>query len=431
MKNLEKLIALLKRRGFIFQSNEIYGGISGFYDWGPLGNELKFNLKQYWWQKIVKERDDVLGISSSLINLRKMLLASGHLTGFADELVECPYCQKRFKLEELKKDEIGFLCLNCQKKFKSEVKKFNLMFKTFVGAVEDEANEVYLRPETAGGIFLNFKNVLKTYRVKIPFGLAQIGKSFRNEINPRDFIFRLREFEQMELEYFVKPEEAERYFNYWLEERFKWYENLGLKNIRLKEQLPEERAHYSKRTVDIEYEFPFGWGEIEGIANRGNFDLKQHIEFSKEDLTYFEEETKEKFIPYVIEPSAGVERILLAVLLESYAEEGDRVILKLPYRLAPYKIAVFPLLANKKELVDLAKKVYLKLKKYFNVYFDDRGNIGKRYYYQDEIGTPFCITVDFESLKNQDVTIRDRDTMNQIRVKISAIKDFLVKKFVI
>lgn len=429
MTNLDKVIALLKRRGFIFQSSEIYGGISGFYDWGPLGNELKFNLKQYWWQKIVKEREDVFGISSSLINSKKMLLASGHLSNFNDQLVECLDCHKRFKLEELKKEDDMFICLNCNKRFKTEVKSFNLMFKTFIGAVEDEASEGYLRPETAGGIFTNFRNILKTYRVKIPFGIAQIGKSFRNEINPRDFIFRLREFEQMELEYFVKPEEAEKYFNYWLEERFKWYQDLGLKSIRLKEQAPEERAHYSKRTVDIEYKFPFGWGEIEGIANRGNFDLKQHIEFSKEDLTYFEEETRERYIPYVIEPSAGVERILLAILLEAYSEEGERVVLKLPFRLAPYKIAVFPLLANKKELVDLAKKIYLDLKKYFEVYFDDRGNIGKRYYYQDEIGTPFCITVDFDSLTNNDVTIRQRDNAKQIRVGINSLLRFFQDNF--
>ncbi len=425
MVDLEKIIALAKRRGFIFPSSEIYGGLAGFYDWGPLGQELKFNIKQLWWQKIVKEREEVVGISTSIILNSKVWAASGHLSGFSDALVECPFCHKRFKAEELKKKDNDFICLECQRTFQTEVRNFNLMFKTYVGAVEDLATVAYLRPETAGGIFINFKNVLQTTRLKIPFGIAQIGRAFRNEINPRDFVFRTREFEQMELEYFVKPEQADDFFNYWVEQREKWYHFLGLKKIQLNEQKPEERAHYSRRTIDIEYEFPFGFGEIEGIANRGDFDLKAHQEFSGKDLGYFDEDKKETYLPYVIEPSAGVERIALAVLCEAYAEEGERVILKLPPKLAPYKVAVFPLLANKEPLIKLARSVFNDLKKEFMVVWDERGNIGKRYYAQDEIGTPFCVTIDFESLEKNDVTVRFRDSMKQVRVKIKVLKDYL------
>mgnify|MGYP001118829021 CR=1 FL=1 len=428
MNLLEKVFSLAKRRGFVYPSSEIYGGLAGFYDWGHLGNELKFNIKQAWWREMVLLRDDVVGLSASIIMNPKVWEASGHLSGFSDKLVECSKCRKRFKAEELKQQKDFFVCNACGEFFKSEPRHFNLMFKTFVGATEDTASVVYLRPETAGGIFVNFKNVLQTNRLKIPFGIAQIGKAFRNEINPRDFVFRTREFEQMELEYFVKPGTDEKYFKEWVEKRFEWYQELGLKNIRLHEQKPEERAHYSKATIDIEYKFPFGWQEIEGIANRSDFDLKAHMKMSGKDLSYFDEETKEQYIPYVIEPSAGVERIALAVLCEGYCEEKERVILKIHPKLAPYKVAVFPLLANKEKLVNLARSIYSDLKTEFMTVWDDRGNIGKRYYSQDEIGTPFCITVDFESLENNDVTVRDRDTTKQVRVKISELKEYFKSK---
>jgi glycyl-tRNA synthetase len=303
-----------------------------------------------------------------------------------------------------------------------------MMFKTFVGPAEDTASVAYLRPETAGGIFVNFKNVLSTNRLKIPFGIAQIGKAFRNEINPRDFVFRTREFRQMELEYFVKPGEDKKYFDEWVEKRLVWHKSIGLKDVRKREQTKEERAHYSKATTDIEYKFPSGWQEIEGIANRGDFDLSAHTKASGEDLSYADEETKEKFIPYVIEPSAGVERIALALLCEAYHEEKDRVVLRFNPGMAPVKAAVFPLLANKPELVKLARGVYENLRKEHTVVWDDRGNIGKRYYSQDEIGTPFCITVDFDSLEKDDVTVRDRDTTKQERVKIKELKNYLAEK---
>ncbi|MDI6820553.1 MAG: glycine--tRNA ligase [Patescibacteria group bacterium] len=429
----EKITSLAKRRGFVYPGSEIYGGLGGFYDFGPLGVELKFNIKQAWWRDVVQFRDDVVGLSAAIIMNPKVWEASGHVSGFSDSFLECTKCRKRFKIEELEQEkEKKFICASCGEIFEGKVRKFNLMFKTSIGSTEDSASVAYLRPETAGGIFVNFKNVLDTMRVKIPFGIAQIGKAFRNEINPKDFIFRTREFEQMELEYFVKPGEDEKYFEEWLERRLEWYRSIGLKNIRTYEQAKEERAHYSKRTVDIEYKFPFGWQEIEGIANRGDFDLKAHIKVSGIDLSYFDEEKKEKFIPYVIEPSAGVERIALALLCDVYHEEeldsGDkRIVLKLHPKLAPYKIAIFPLLANKEKLVELARRVFNKLKEEWFCAWDDRGNIGKRYRAQDEIGTPYCVTIDFDSLEKDDVTVRDRDTMKQERIKIKDLKDYFSK----
>lgn len=432
MEGLEKITSLAKRRGFVYPGSEIYGGLSGFYDFGPLGVELKFNIKQAWWSEMVQMKDDIKGLSSAIIMNPKIWEASGHLSGFSDLLVECPKCHKRFKTEDLTKKGDSFVCPECDNTFQSKARQFNLMFKTFVGPAEDSVSAAYLRPETAGGIFVNFKNVLDTTRLKIPFGIAQIGEAFRNEINPKDFIFRTREFEQMELEYFVKPEEADRYFKEWVETRFDWYQTLGLKNIRKREQAKEERAHYSKATVDIEYQFPFGWQEIEGIANRSDFDLKAQMKFSGKDLNYFDEETKEKFVPYVIEPSAGVERIFFALLCEAYAEEQiakneKRIVLKLNPQLAPYKVAVFPLLANKPKLVELARSIYKNLKKDFAVAWDDRGNIGKRYFSQDEIGTVLAVTVDFQSLEDQTVTLRDRDTTKQIRTSTSELKEVIKK----
>ncbi len=420
---MEKIVSLAKRRGFVYPGSEIYGGFAGFYDYGPLGVLLKNNIKRAWWREMVELRDDVVGLDSAIIMNPGAWKASGHLSGFSDVLIECPLCNKRFKREEIEKK-----CPECKADLSAliseETRSFNLMFKTFVGSAEDTTSMAYLRPETAGGIFMNFKNVVDTMRVKIPFGIAQIGKAFRNEINPKDFIFRTREFEQMELEYFVKPGEDEIIFKEWVKARINWYKKIGLKNTREKKQPKEELAHYSKSTTDIEYEFPFGSQEIEGVANRGDFDLKAH------KLSYFDEETKKDFIPFVIEPSAGVDRIFLALLCEAYAEEKERIILKLSPQLAPYKVAVFPLLANKPQLVELARKIYKDLKEDFVVAWDDRGNIGKRYYSQDEIGTPFCITVDFESLEKKDVTVRARDSMKQARVKISELQEHLKERLV-
>lgn len=450
---LEKITSLTKRRGFIYPGSEIYGGLAGFYDWGPLGVRLKWEIQYSWWRHTVQLRDDMVGVSSAIIMNPKAWEASGHVGGFSDLLIECPKCHRRFRvedlplfsLEEIEKilEEEGTIGIpdvlksqgeefrrkwrrcECGGVIKESSRQFNLMFKTHVGSVENSSSLAYLRPETAGGIFVNFKNVVDTMRVRIPFGIAQIGKVFRNEINPKDFIFRTREFEQMEVEYFVKPGDDKKYFKEWVKRRLDWYKLIGLKNIKRREVSAEERAHYSKETVDIEYKFPFGWQEIEGIANRGDFDLKAHAKASHTDLSYFDEETKERYVPCVIEPSAGLERIAFAVLCEAYTEEKKRIVLKLHPRLSPYKVAVFPLLANKPKLVKLAREIYKDLKKEFVIAWDDRGNIGKRYYSQDEIGTPYCITVDFDSLEKKDVTVRDRDSMKQERIGISELKNYL------
>jgi len=435
---MNKIIALSKRRGFVFPSSEIYGGLANTWDFGPLGVELKNNLKKYWWDKMVKERDDIVGLDSAIILNPKSWQASGHLSSFSDPLVECKKCHARFRFDYLKEGKYGEIkledgypqCPLCGGEL-TEEKKFNLMFKTYFGPAEETAYIVYLRPETAQGIFLNFKNILDTTRKKIPFGVAQIGKAFRNEITPSNFIFRTREFEQMELEYFVNPKEDKIWFEYFKKERMNWYLSLGIKqeNLRFRKHEKNELAHYAKEAVDIEYRFPFGWQELEGIANRTDYDLKNHQRYSGIDLRYYDEKTKEKYLPYVIEPSGGVERSILAVLTDSYAEEKDRVILKINPKLAPYKVAVFPLLANKPELVKLAHQIYDDLRKNWpwKAVFDSRGNIGGRYYSQDEIGTPYTITVDFESLEKKDVTIRDRDTTKQVRVKIKVIKEWLDK----
>lgn len=450
---MEKIVSLAKRRGFIFPGSEIYGGLAGFYDFGPLGTELKFNIKQAWWKANVLERDDVVGLSAAIIMNPKAWEASGHVAGFSDPLVECKKCHHRFRTDVLAEKfrethpeliyedsrssdylqkffgSYDVLCEECGTSLRNQVsRQFNLMFKTFVGPVEDSSSIAYLRPETAGGIFVNFKNVLDTMRVKIPFGIAQVGRAFRNEINPKDFIFRTREFEQMELEYFVKPGGDEVAFRDWIDARLQWYKRIGLQSVRVQEQSVEDRAHYSKGTVDIEYEFPFGWKEIEGIANRGDFDLSQHAKHSGEDLSYFDDESKEHFLPYVIEPSAGVERIMFALLCDAYTEEEDRVVLKLDPRLAPYKVAVFPLLRNKPELVEKAHSIYQGLKKHFMVAWDDRGNIGKRYYSQDEIGTPWCVTVDFDTLEKDTVTVRDRDSMQQERIRVAELEAYFKEK---
>ncbi len=445
---MDKIVSLCKRRGFIFPSSEIYGGLANTWDFGPLGVEMKNNIKKAWWKNIVLGRDNIVGLDSVIIMNPKVWEASGHVSGFADSLVECKSCHTRFRADDLMKGKYGEVsmkdgyphCLLCGGEL-TEEKKFNLMFKTFFGSVEDKAHLVYLRPETAQGIFINFKQIAITSRQKIPFGIAQIGKAFRNEITPGNFIFRTREFEQMELEYFVKPKEDKKWYKYWQKERIKWYEDLGLKknNLQLREHSKEELAHYAKSCADIEYRFPFvneeGWGELEGIANRTDYDLKNHTEHSGKDLKYFDEETKENYLPYVIEPSAGVERSLLAFLLDAYQEEQDkngekRIVLKLHPQLAPIKLAVFPLLKNNQDLVNLAQEIYqkLRLKLNFPLDYDEIGSIGRRYRRQDEIGTPWGVTVDHQSLEDKTVTIRERDTMKQKRIKIEEIENFVVEK---
>lgn len=404
---MDKVVSLCKRRGFVFPGSEIYGGLANSWDFGPLGVELKNNIKNLWWKKFVHERDDIVGLDSAIIMNSRAWESSGHLKEFSDPLVECKKCHRRFRADQLNSQK----CPECKGEL-TEEKQFNLMFKTNLGSTEGD--DVYLRPETAQGMFVDFKNVLDTSRKKLPFGIAQTGKAFRNEITPGNFIFRTREFEQMEIEYFVKEKDWERDFEYWKEEMLNWIKEIGINKIEAVEIPKEDLAHYSKRTIDFEYEFPFGKKELYGLAYRTDFDLKNHFK----EAPYQDAETGEKLYPHVIEPTFGVERSVLAVLCDSYFEEENRVILKLKPKLAPFKAAIFPLLANKPELVNFARKVFDDLKKDFNIAWDDRGNIGKRYYAQDEIGTPLCVTIDFESLENNDVTIRDRDTAKQERIKI-------------
>jgi glycyl-tRNA synthetase len=418
MVDLDTLYSLCKRRGFVFPSSEIYGGFGGFWDYGPLGVELKRNIRDLWWRTIVQERDDIVGLDSSVIMNPRTWVVSGHLKEFVDRLVECKQCRQRFKEEDVS----GTACPNCGGVL-AEARLFNTMFKTFVGPVEEDASVAYLRPETAQGIFVNFKNVLTTSRKKLPFGIAQIGKAFRNEITPGRFIFRLREFEQMELEYFVRPGTDEEWFRYWIQHNVDWFVKYGVRpeDLKIYEVPPAERAHYSKSTADVMFKYPFGWAELMGIANRTDFDLKQHAAGSGEDLTYFEDEATTRFLPYVIEPSVGVERPFLAFLLSAYHEEpdkdGTRIVLKLHPRLAPYKVAILPL-SRKEPLVEKARGVWASLRPHLMTTYDDSQSIGRRYRRQDEIGTPWCVTVDFQSLEDDAVTIRDRDSMSQDRVPI-------------
>lgn len=419
---MEKIVALCKRRGFIFPGSEIYGGLANSFDYGPLGVELKNNIKQLWWKKFVQERDDMVGIDAALIMNPKVWESSGHLKNFSDPLVECKKCHHRFRADKIE----GTKCPDCKGEL-TQAQQFNLMLKTFLGPAEEKTNEVYFRPETAQAMFVDFKNVLDSTRVKIPFGISQIGKAFRNEITPGNFIFRTREFEQMEIEYFIEEKNWQDVFENWRKEMWSWMTDvLGLKkeNIHELDVPKDDLAHYSKKTIDFEYEFPFGKDELYGLAYRTDFDLKNHY---KEE-PYADQETGEKFYPHVIEPTFGVDRSVLAVLSNAYQEEEERIVLKLKPSLAPYKAAIFPLVKNKPELVGKAKEIYAELRKDFRVTFDDRGNIGKRYYSQDEIGTPYCITVDYDTLENDDVTIRDRDTMKQERIKISELKNYLAEK---
>lgn len=425
---MEKIVSLAKRRGFIFQSSEIYGGLNSCWDYGPLGVELKNNVKRAWWRSVVQERDDMAGLDSSILMHPRIWEASGHVAGFTDPLVDCKSCKQRFRADHLE----GPKCPACGGEL-TEARQFNLMFKTFMGPVEDNAAVVYLRPETAQGIFVNFNNVLTTTRMKLPFGIAQIGKSFRNEITPGNFTFRTREFEQMEIEYFVKPGTDEAFHQQWIKERFEWYIALGItpERLRLRPHAPDELAHYARGCSDIEYFFPMGWSELEGIANRTDFDLKRHMEYSGANLEYFDQEQNEHYVPYVIEPSAGADRGTLAFLLDAYHEEPDkdetRVVLKLHRALAPYKVAVLPL-SKKEPLLELAGKIQTQLRKHWMIDYDDSKSIGRRYRRQDEIGTPYCVTVDFQSIEDQAVTVRDRDTMDQERIAISELVSYLTEK---
>jgi len=436
---MEKLVSLCKRRGLIFQGSEIYGGIGGFWDYGPLGVEFKANVKRAWWKAVVQERDDVVGVDAAIVMNPQVWQASGHLDTFADPMVDCKSCKRRFRADDLQGVSAASThghaaaevskCPECGGEL-TEARMFNLMFKTYVGPVEDAASIAYLRPETAQGIFVNFDNVVTTTRRKLPFGIAQIGKAFRNEITPGNFIFRDREFEQMEIEYFVRPGTDEEWHRHWVEERRNWYLRYGIReeNLRVRRLEAADLAHYAKDTYEVEYLFPMGWSELEGIANRTDFDLSQHAKFSGKDLRYFDEEAGERFIPYVIEPSAGVDRSLLAFLVDAYHEETvrdeKRVMLRLHPALAPIKVAVLPLSRNEK-LVPPAREVWSTVRSHFMSQYDDAQSIGRRYRRQDEVGTPLCVTIDFDTLEDEAVTIRERDSMEQVRVPLSGLVEAL------
>ena len=444
-QRMEKIVSLCKRRGFIFQSSEIYGGLNGCWDYGPLGVELKRNVKDYWWRVMVRERDDVVGMDGAILTHRAVLKASGHEDTFTDPMVDCRTCKARLRADQLPEKSGVKQCPNCGGKDLTEARPFNLMFSTQMGASADENAIAYLRPETAQSIFVQFKNVLDTARKKLPFGIAQIGKAFRNEINPRNYIFRSREFEQMELEYFCRAEEGMKWLEYWKEERLKFYENIGLPREKLHVlTVPDaDRAFYSKGTYDIEYDFPFGRQELEGVAYRTDYDLKQHQEASGKPLDYFDEETKQRFIPHVVEPSAGVDRTVLALLCNAYDEETvtdekgkteTRIVMRFHPRIAPVKVGVFPLLKNNEQLVAKAREIVALLRPHMNVFYDETGAIGRRYRRQDEAGTPFGVTVDFETLGEKDpalrdtVTLRERDSMKQERVKIGDLLQLLMAR---
>ncbi|MBQ7115425.1 MAG: glycine--tRNA ligase [Clostridia bacterium] len=452
-KSMEKLVALCKGRGFVYAGSEIYGGLANTWDYGPLGVELKTNIKNAWRKKFIQENPYNVGLDSAILMNPQTWVASGHLGGFSDPLMDCRECKTRHRADNLIEDfdgtnvagwsneqmmdyikEKAIACPSCGKHNFTDIRQFNLMFKTFQGVTEDSKNELYLRPETAQGIFVNFANIQRTTRKKVPFGVAQIGKSFRNEITPGNFIFRVREFEQMELEFFCKPGTDLEWFEYWRAFCRDWLYSLGIKeeNLRLRDHDPEELCFYSKATTDFEYLFPFGWGELWGVADRTDYDLTQHINTSGKSLDYFDPETNERYIPYVVEPSLGVERLFLTILTEAYDEEvvdaeknDTRVVLRFHPTLAPFKCAVLPL---SKKLNEQATEVFTKLSKKFNVDFDDAGSIGKRYRRQDEIGTPFCITYDFDSIEDGCVTVRDRDTMEQVRISIDELEAYIEEK---
>ncbi len=457
-KTMDKMVALCKNRGFIFPGSDIYGGLANSWDYGPLGVEFKNNVKKAWWRKFVQESPYNVGVDCAILMNSEVWVASGHVGGFSDPLMDCKECKTRYRAdkivedhmsengvevasadgwsnEELKNyiDENNICCPKCGKKNFTDIRKFNLMFKTFQGVTEDSKSEIYLRPETAQGIFVNFRNVQRSSRKKVPFGIAQIGKSFRNEITPGNFTFRLREFEQMELEFFCKPGEDLEWFEYWRDYCWNFLLSLGMNkdNLRMRNHEQEELSFYSNATSDIEYLFPFGWGELWGIADRTDYDLKKHMEHSGQDLSYLDPNTNERYVPYCIEPSLGADRVALAFLIEAYDEEeldggkDTRTVLHLHPSLAPFKAAILPL---SKKLSDKAGEVYSNLSKYFSVDYDEAGSIGKRYRREDEIGTPYCITVDFDTLENNTVTVRDRDTMEQIRISIDELKNYIEEK---
>ncbi len=429
--SFDTIVNLSKRRGFVFQSSEIYGGLRSAYDYGPLGTLLLNNVKREWWRSMVQLRPDVVGVDSAILQSRSVWQASGHEEVFTDPLVECKNCHNRFRIDKL---EDTSKCPNCGERDSfTDPRAFNLMFRTHMGPVEAEENMVYLRPETAQGIFINYENVRRTQRLKLPFGIAQIGKSFRNEITPGQFVFRTREFEQMEMEFFCRPDEADDWFRYWIEERKRWYLDLGMSedNVRFREHDQDELSHYSAGTVDVDYRFPWGWDELEGIANRTDFDLRQHSDHSGEDLRYFDQEADERFHPYVIEPAAGATRTTYAFLIDAYHEEEvrgeQRVVLRLDPRLAPYQLAVLPL-SKKPELTGPAEELAQQLRPNYMLEVDVTQSIGRRYRRHDEIGTPYCITYDFDSIDDRAVTVRDRDTMEQDRVSIDRLPGYLVER---
>lgn len=425
---MDKIASLCKRKGFIFQSSEIYGGITSCYDYGPLGIELKKNIKEFWWKSMVQYRSDIEGLDSAILMHPRIWEASGHVAGFTDPLVDCKQCKHRFRADQIATPGV---CPDCGGEL-TEERQFNLMFKTFMGPVENDASVVYLRPETAQGIYVNFLNVQQAARQKIPFGIAQIGKAFRNEITPGNFTFRTREFEQMEMQFFVKPETADEWFEFWKNQRMQWYFNLGItrKKLSFHQHSKKELAHYAAAAFDIQYEFPFGTMELEGIHNRTDFDLSRHKEYSGKDLSYFEEVNHQRFIPYIIETSAGVDRTLLTCLIDAYEEEqlenDSRVVLHLAPHIAPIKAGVFPLV-KRDGMPEMAHKIAESLRPHFNVFYDDGGAIGRRYRRQDEVGTPFGITVDSQTLEDLTVTVRHRDSMKQDRVAMDMIKDYLEK----
>jgi len=428
---LDTIANLAKKRGFVFQSSEIYGGLRSAYDYGPLGVELLRNVKDEWWRSMVQERSDIVGLDSAILQARQVWQASGHEEVFTDPMVECKNCNSRHRLDKLVDPD---KCPTCGVSGQlGEPKQFNLMFRTHMGPVESEENMVYLRPETAQGIFINYENVRRTNRLKLPFGIAQIGKSFRNEITPGQFVFRTREFEQMEMEFFSRPEDSADWFEYWLANRFQWYLDLGMTeaNLRLRHHEADELSHYSTGTADVEYLFPWGWDELEGIANRGDFDLRQHAEHSGDDLQYFDQEANERFFPHVVEPAAGATRTTFAFLIDAYTDETvndeTRTVLKLHKRLAPYKVAVLPL-SKKAELIEPTERLGEELRKRWMIEVDITQSIGRRYRRQDEIGTPYCVTIDFETLDDAAVTVRDRDTMAQDRVAMDGLVGYLSEK---
>ena len=422
---MDKIVSLCKRRGFVFQSSEIYGGLGSCWDYGPLGVELKNNIKRSWWEAMTHRRDDIEGVDAAILMHPDVWIASGHVEGFTDPLVDCKQCKHRFRADEINTEK----CPDCGGEL-TKPRMFNLMFKTFMGPVEDETAVVYMRPETAQGIYVNFHNVLQPSRQKLPFGIAQIGKAFRNEITPGNFIFRTREFEQMEMQYFVRPDEDLKWFDYWKDQRWDWYLELGIRKEKLRwhEHGKDELAHYAKAAFDVEYEFSFGWKEIEGIHNRTDFDLARHAEKSGKDLRYFDQERNQKYLPYIIETSAGADRSTLVVLADAFCEEevrGEkRTVLKFAPSIAPINAAVFPLV-KKEGMPEVAERIYHDLKKHFKVFYDDGGAVGRRYRRMDEAGTPYCITVDGQTLQDDTVTVRERDSMEQTRHKIAELVELI------